>query len=560
MRIKIERKTKTVLSAVLVAVMTLGAPFSGVRAEEATAGDASPSNALISTNTGDEKVMRDNIFINGEDMSGVTYDEAIAKLGIDASYTEASVVLTSQFGDVETTLGELGLKNNAEEVIDEAMDYGNHGNVLKRYKDIESLKTTPVEYEVKSTVDAVAVDMIVEAKIGNEMTGDSSYSLEKHEDGTVKVVVEGQSVSVDAEATKTAIEDVINGDSYKGGKVSSKVVIADNSESEKMQQIARVTTLLGTYTTNYGTSGPARKNNVQRAASLVDGHLLFPGEMISVYNSIAPIEVSNGYEMAHTYVGTEVVDGAGGGVCQVATTLYNAALRAEIEIIQRNCHSMKVSYVPISADAAIAGGVLDLKLRNNLDAPIYIEAGYDGSYLTFNIWGEEYREEGRTIEFESIQTGVVSPPSEPIYTEDKSLPAGTEEVTAAAVTGYTGELWKYVYKNGQRVESIKINSSKYQASPAKISYNDDPAEEGEGEGDEDDNGENPSGDANQTTDPNAQTTDPNAQPAQQQTDPNANQTTDPNAQPAQNDPNQQATEAPQTTEAPAPTDPEGTAQ
>ena len=550
---KIFEKRKSILSAVLIASITLAAPFSGVRAENATSGDASPSSAVTSTQSGSEKVMRDNIFINGQDMSGVTFDEAIKKLGIDASYTDASVVLTSQFGDVETTLGDIGLQNNAEEVVAEAIDYGNHGNVLKRYKDIEALKTTPVEYEVKSTVDAVALDLIVEGKIGSEMAGDSSYSLDKHEDGTVKVIVEGQSVSVDAEATKSAIEDIINGDSYKGGKVSTKVVIADNSESEKMQQIARVKNLLGTYTTSYASSGAARKNNVQRAASLVDGHLLFPGEMISVYNSIAPIEVSNGYELAHAYVGTEVVDSAGGGVCQVATTLYNAALRAEIEIIQRNCHSMKVSYVPISADAAIAGGVLDLKLRNNLDAPIYIEALYDGANLSFNIWGEEYREEGRTIEFESIQTAVINPPSEPIYTEDKSLPAGTEEVTASAVTGYTGELWKYVYKNGERVESIKINSSKYQASAAKISFNGDPAEE-EGEedtaGDEDDNTGAP---ADGTADPNA-----NADPNQQPADPNQQAApVDPNQQVA--DPNQQpGTEAPQTTEAPAPTDPAAT--
>ena len=189
--------------------------------------------------------------------------------------------------------------------------------------------------------------------------------------------------------------------------------------------------------------------------------------------------MSNGYELAHAYVGTEVVDSPGGGVCQVATTLYNAVLRAELEVIQRNCHSMRVTYVPISADSAIAGGVFDLKFRNNLDAPIYIESGWDGANLTFSIYGEEYRPANRKIEFESVQTGVINPPAEPIYTEDKSLPPGTEMVVAQAVTGYTGELWKHVYIDGVLTESILINSSKYQNSPAKIAVNTDEEEEDE---------------------------------------------------------------------------------
>jgi hypothetical protein len=250
--------------------------------------------------------------------------------------------------------------------------------------------------------------------------------------------------------------------------------------------LGRVKNLLGTYTTSYASSSSSRKTNVQRAASLVDGHVLFPGEQISVYSCIAPIEVSNGYELAHAYVGTDVVDSPGGGVCQVATTLYNAVIRAELNVIQRNCHSMRVSYVPVSADAAIAGGVLDLRFSNNLEAPIYIEALYDGANLSFNIYGEEYRPSNRKIEFESVQTGVINPPAEPIYTEDKSLPPGTEVVSRSAVTGYTGELWKHVYVDGVETEKVKINSSKYQASPAMISINTDEASDEENE-DEDDN-------------------------------------------------------------------------
>ena len=527
------KRFRGVMSVILAMTLTLAAP--GLKSFAASETDATENDALLATDD-EERTILDNIFINDINVGGLTASQAKAKFGVDDSAASAAVTLTSDYGDVETTLGELGLSNNAEEVIEEAVNYGNHGNVLERFRDIESLKTEPVKFESKSTISADALDYLVEAKLGTEMEGLNQYSIDKS-DG-IKVIAEGQSVSVDAAQTAGKVEDEINKEGYAGGAVNVAVVLADDSQNEKLKQLARIKDLLGTYTTSYSSSGAARKNNVQRAASLVDGHVLFPGEQISVYNCIAPIEVSNGYEMAHAYVGTEVVDAAGGGVCQVATTLYNAAIRAEIEVVQRNCHSLRVSYVPISADAAIAGGVLDLKLRNNLDAPIYIEACYDGANLSFNVYGEEYRPSNRTIEFESIQTGVINPPDEPIYTEDKTLEPGTEQVTASAVTGYTGELWKYVYVDGVRTESIRMNSSKYQASPAKISINSDEASEDSE--DEDDNQENPDGTNPDGTNPDG--TDPNANPDGQTTEAPATEASTEAATEA-------ATEA--TTEAPA---------
>ena len=483
--IKIGRNAVRTVAVLVTLALVLATPPISARAEQASSTDSTPANIQ-------DAVMKDNISINGKNVGGMTYDQVIDALGGSLSdFSASTVTLTSEYGDVVTTLGDLGLSNNTEKVVKEAFEYGNSGNVLKRYKDIEELKTNPKNYTVAKTIDQNKLKQVVENNIGSKMEGLNDYNLNKAEDGSISVTTEGQAVSVDAKATVSAVEKIINEDGYSGSDVSTAVVVSDNSKSERQQQLARIKNLLGTYTTSYASSGGARKTNVQRAASLVDGHVLFPGDQISVYNCIAPIEVSNGYELAHAYVGTEVVDSAGGGVCQVATTLYNAVIRAELNVIQRNCHSMKVSYVPISADAAIAGGVLDLKFSNNLEAPIYIEAGYDGANLTFNIYGEEYRPSNRTIEFESIQTGVINPPDEPIVTEDKSLPPGTEEVTQAAVTGYTGELWKYVFVDGVKTDSIKINSSRYQASPAKISVNNDPAEPGEEELDEDDNGENP---------------------------------------------------------------------
>ncbi len=459
------------LAITMAAMFVLATPHTFANAETSTATDSSAIESEV-----EDLVMMDNISINGKSVGGMTFDEVIKALGgtLD-DVGEAPVTITSDYGDINLTLNELGLSDNTKDVVEKAFKYGNSGNILQRYRDREMLKSNPIDYTVKRTIDAKILSQYVENELGRAMDGLNQYTLNKNDDGTVSVLASGDSFSVDAKATKAAIEKQINADGYSGGGVTTEMVLMNNSQSERRKQLTRIKDLLGTYTTDYSSSGGSRATNVQRAASLVDGHVLFPGDDISVYNCIAPIEVSNGYELAHAFVGNEVVDSPGGGVCQVASTLYNAVIRAELEVLQRDCHSMMVSYVPISADATIAGGFLDLRFRNNLDAPIYIEAGYDGAYLTFNIYGEEYRPSNRTIEFESIQTGVINPPAEPIYTEDKSIPAGTQQVKSEAVTGYTGELWKYVYVDGVRTEEVLINTSLYDASPAKILVNTDPA-------------------------------------------------------------------------------------
>ena len=136
----------TAVSVLLaVSMLTNGIPVS---ADSATETDAA-NTTLISSNV----TIRDNINISGIDVGGLTYSEAIAKVGGGVS-GDTAVTLTSDYGDINTTLAELGVTDNTAEIVTEALDYGNYGNILKRYKDIETLKTTPVEYEIDKSVDS----------------------------------------------------------------------------------------------------------------------------------------------------------------------------------------------------------------------------------------------------------------------------------------------------------------------------------------------------------------------------------------------------------------------
>ena len=165
------------------------------------------------------------------------------------------------------------------------------------------------------------------------------------------------------------------------------------------EKAARCKDKIGTFRTTYNAGNVSRSRNLDNAARLVNGNVIKPGETFSVHDAISPLTEDNGYYAAPSYSNGEVVDSIGGGVCQVSTTLYNAVLKAELEVVERSPHSMVVTYVKPSMDAAIAGDYKDFKFKNNTDVPLYIEGGTTGGTIYFNIYGEETRSKNRKVTF-----------------------------------------------------------------------------------------------------------------------------------------------------------------
>ena len=225
---------------------------------------------------------------------------------------------------------------------------------------------------------------------------------------------------------------------------------------------------MGTFTTEYADSSESRAKNLANGARLINNTVVYPGEVFSAYEHLAPFTRQNGYHVAGAYSKGKVIDSIGGGACQVTTTLYNAVLYAELEVVQRHEHSMTISYVDLSRDAAIAGTYKDFKFKNNTDVPILIEAYTKGRKITFNIWGHETRDtKNRRIEFETRVLSKTSPPPD-VIEEDPTKPATYKKVTQAAHTGYKAELYKIVYENGVEVSRTLVNKSNYAPAPRYI--------------------------------------------------------------------------------------------
>ena len=133
-------------------------------------------------------------------------------------------------------------------------------------------------------------------------------------------------------------------------ELAAEVTKPQGSEEE----LSKVKDVLGTFSTNYASSAAGRKANIANGSKKINGSVIYPGEEFSVYQTVAPFNADNGYKLAGAYENGTTVDAYGGGICQVSTTLYNAVIRAELEVTERSGHSMIVGYVDPSADAAIA--------------------------------------------------------------------------------------------------------------------------------------------------------------------------------------------------------------
>ena len=205
----------------------------------------------------------------------------------------------------------------------------------------------------------------------------------KGEDGKITVAPEKLKCTVDKETVQNAIDAV---KSAPNNTVVFPVTTTEPEITSAFLQEVLYKDKLGSYSTNFSGSA-ARINNVRLATSRINGYELMPDEEFSYDKTILPRTYANGYQAAPVYVGNKVESGLGGGICQPSSTLYCAALYANLEIVERHNHSLKVGYMPPGLDATIAQGVLDLRIKNNTGYPVKIAADASGGVVTFSIWG-----------------------------------------------------------------------------------------------------------------------------------------------------------------------------
>ena len=460
------------------------------------------------------------ISINGIDVSNLTKQDALSKLSVELKDDlNKEIILTK--GDYTTKIDAnlIGAQYNLEDSVENAYNIGRSGNNIF-INNFDVLKSLIAKKDIKPSIQ-YNEDLLNKKldEIDGEIPGrviNSNYKIEDNNliitsgyDGyrikrdeikesiksglatnnlSIEIPVEDfhtDEIDIDSiykEVYKEPKDATFNADPYELHKEEdgldfaitldeARAMVADRQDTytiplKVLKPKITVKSLpqeafpdqLATYSTTYASSNYNRSTNISLAASAVNGTVLMPGETFSYNGTLGQRTTAKGYREAGAYVNGQVSTEVGGGICQVSSTLYNAALLCNLEIVARTNHSFEPSYVPAGQDATVSWKSPDFQFKNNREYPIKLVASAGGGRVTFIIYGVKSNDDYE-VKIQSSKTGSI--PFSTQYVNDDSLPVGTTKVTQSGSNGCRSVTYKILYKNGQEVSRTLINSDTY---------------------------------------------------------------------------------------------------
>lgn len=387
---------------------------------------------------------RYSLRVNGETVTGAIdaggLQEALARWAEEE--LSRQVMLVHQEKSWSYRLADLGLRFPLEKGREEL------GRALGGrpwwQREVEVRLELPAEWEMSRL--QAALEPVVKAVQRPPASASLAISGDRV---TVVPAVDGQTVEM--EALRLELQ------ALRGGERIDLPLMAVEPRvtTEDLERMA-IRRLVAEWSTDYDSS-IRRAENVERAARALDGLILKPGEILSYNGAVGPVDESNGWQEAYVIVDGELVWGIGGGVCQVATTFYGAALRANLEILERHPHQLAVSYIPPSEDAAVAPGYQDLKVRNTTSGHLLIKTEAEGGRVTFRLYGELPAR--HAVRIESKVTGSVDFPIREV--QDPDLAPGQRQQVRGGIPGLTSEAYRLLLVDGELVRRELLSRDRY---------------------------------------------------------------------------------------------------
>ena len=335
-----------------------------------------------------------NITVNGTDIGGKTRAEALRVLrgNIENELKQKSITVIRKQNKYVFSYPEIGYKDNLQ-------------NLLKTVRK-NGVYTADVSYYLNGLSEVTA-----------NICGDESIPVVEpyavfNKEGEPFTYFEGND-GERADRLKL-IEDLRR--SLSGGFEDVTISFKKVFRMNDIKSVRYDTRRLSTFTTRFDGSNSDRSHNIALACEKINGAVLENGQGFSFNNTVGARTTQRGFRPAKIISDGQFVDGIGGGVCQVSTTLFNAALLAGCSITEFHPHSLAVSYVPPSFDAMVSGNYFDLKFENTTGYRLYIRARTDASSVTFDVYG---RGDGASYGYSSVVTGSIAAPEE--KTDDLSL-------------------------------------------------------------------------------------------------------------------------------------------
>lgn len=220
-------------------------------------------------------------------------------------------------------------------------------------------------------------------------------------------------------------------DDEESGPVSVLPWDGDAAFVEKQAE-AGAPVLMGAYRAVLRDPLPGEEFNVHLAAKMLDGIVVAPGQTFSQNHSIGPYTEARGFRIGPTYIGTQLTKTIGGGVCKIASTLYNVTVLSDLKIVERHCHTMPVPYVPYGQDATVSYGNRDFKFKNDSPYPVMIWAQGVDNKLYIAFYGQV---QPPAVEWTHDVTNVVK--AQVIYKRGAGMAPGTERIALEGMDGAT---------------------------------------------------------------------------------------------------------------------------
>lgn len=392
------------------------------------------------------------------------------KLAITCDYDALQYAINENLGSKLQDVQEYTVEIGEDELI---VTNGTNGRVVSAQKILDGISDAIVNdtlsEPIKVSIEVVKASSINADEFFKKYNRDAQDATVEQNGDEVIITPEVIGIKLDKNQVKSILAE--NKDSKSSYSIPAEIVYPDITAQDLEAEYTD--TIIGTYSTNYATSSENRKTNIHLASDKINGLILNPGEVFSYNEVVGPRTRANGFKLAQSYSGSKVVEDVGGGICQVSSTLYNAVVFADLEIVYRINHSMPVSYTPLGRDATVSYGSIDFKIKNNKETPVKIEILYDGSTLTANIYGRKAY--AKDISIETAITGSI--PFSVTEIKDDTLYVGETKVEEAGSNGTTVESYKIVKENGEVVSRKLLAKSTYSPKSKVVRVGTKPKEE-----------------------------------------------------------------------------------
>ncbi len=407
-------------------------------------------------------IITPGVYVGNLNLGGLTREQAREHLAmLEDEVAHYPVVIKN--GDNTWTIdaGELGVTLDNEKTLQKAAAVGHTGSIINQWRERRRVEKEDehIQPELSTGWDVLKKKII--AEMGQIIVEPVNAGFQITPGDQVVIVPAQTGTDIDFNALARKIVWSISDEAVNGAEVCEvelPLLSVQPQRTTEDVEAMQINGRIARYTTRFDAGQEGRTYNIKVAAAALDGLLLAPDDGFSFNQVVGPRSSEAGYKSANVIVNNEFVQGLGGGVCQVSSTLYNAVLLANLQILERSNHTLPVSYVPIGQDATVSYGAIDFRFANNQINYIYITSLVEGNTITFKIYGNQAS--SPRVEVASWVTETI--PQQIIYEDDPNLAAGEQVIKQKGNNGFKVASARYVWENGEK-RTEQLPASYYHA-------------------------------------------------------------------------------------------------